>query len=187
MSAPAAVPTLDAPTLAWIEETATTIAANLTHDGDTFTMDDGREVELRVQTDEYMSIMDEQGPGMWCGQLEWTHQTNDYGWPIRPEWADGGAEILRRERGDVLWWRPLDDCLKDRTIRDAVRSTVLELLEYGYSIVTVEVDGYDATLCGCDNVYPELVQELASEALHDATVARRGAQIRAMGRVLLGA
>ena len=178
---------LDKGTTAWVEETARRFAEYAQYDGDTWDMNDGRVIELRVTPDDDMSIMDEQGEGVWCGQLEWTHQTNDYGWPIRPEWADGGAEILSRDHNSVLWWRPLDDCLKDRTIRDAVRSTVLELLEYGYSIVSVEVDGYDAMVCGCDDLYPELVQELASEALHDATVARRGAQIRAMGRVLLGA
>lgn len=177
---------LDKGTTAWVEETARRFAEYAQCDGDTWDMDDGRVIELRVTPDDDMSIMDEQGEGVWCGQLEWVHQTNDYGWPIRPEWADGGAEIIYRDRGDVLWWRPLDDCLKDRGIRDAVRSTVCELLEYGYSNVDVTVDGHTASLGGCDSVYPELVQELAAEALYDATVARRERMARRMGGLLIG-
>ncbi len=177
---------LDTATAAWVDDTARRFAEHARFDGDTWDMDDGRVMTLHVEPDPDMSIMDEQGEGVWCGQLEWTHQTNDYGWPARPEWADGGAEILQRDRGDVLWWRPLDDCLQDRGLRDRVRSTVCELLKYGYVSVGVEVEGETAWLGGCDSVYPELVEELAGEALYAVTVRKREGMAYRMGGALLG-
>ncbi len=134
---------------------------------------DGYSLELHVEPDEGMSIMDEQGPGVWCGRLEYAREDRYSGHYVRPDWADGGAELLRATRGhDAIWWRPLDDCLRDREVRDAVRRTVLDLLECGYSVVWVELttpdDVYQSTTVGgVDEPYAELIGELIGETLED--------------------
>lgn len=138
---------------------------DLDHDGYTLT--------LHTEPDEHMSIMDEQGEGVWCGRLEYATEDRYSGHYIRPDWADGGAELLRATRGyDAIWWRPLDDCLSDRTVRDAVRRTILDLLESGYVGCWVELTTPDAvyasnSMWGLDEPYPELIGEQISECLED--------------------
>jgi hypothetical protein len=114
------------------------IAAELVDDGDECEVG-AWTLRLTVEPDEYASIMDEQGEGVWCGQLAWAETARYSDHYTRPDWADGGAELLRPHWSrDAIWWRPLDDCLRDRELRDRVRSTILDLMEFGYSVVTVE-------------------------------------------------
>lgn len=157
-----------------------TIADELREDGDECEVG-AWTLRLTIEPDQFMSIMDEQGEGVWCGRLAWAERRNS--WDdhyTRPDWADGGAELLRPHFADPIWWRPLDDCLKDRELRDAVRRSVLELLEWGYSVVTVEAfrhrDLYgrpcvEAVGClgGVDDfdAYPGLVAEIVGDQLWD--------------------
>ncbi len=158
---------LDNAQRAWVDQCAKLAADELRWDGDTVELPNGETLTLHVEPDQDSSVFDEAGEGMWVGMLEWTHRTNDYGWPIRPDWADGGAEILQRDHNSALWWRPLEDCLRDRELRNKLRATLCELLEYGYSIVGVEYRGETAWIGGCNDVYPELVSEQAAEVMRE--------------------
>jgi hypothetical protein len=112
--------------------------------------DDGDEVEvgawtlrLTVAPDEWADVMADMKEGEWYGRGEWAewvhYSTTHYdGHYTRPEWADGAAELLRPHFTDPMWWRPADDVVKDRELRDRMRRSLLELLEFGYSVVTVE-------------------------------------------------
>lgn len=166
----------------WVDACAKLAADELRWDGDTVELPNGETLTLHVEPDQDTSIMDEQGEGVWCGRLEWAERRNSWDYTYRrPEWADGGAELLSVS-GEQLWWRPLDDCLRDRTIRDAVRATVLELLEYGYSDVGVEYRGETAWIGGCDDVYPELVEGQAWEVLAEAVGRERARLVARIAR-----
>lgn len=124
------------------------ITRALTDDGDTLELPDGRTLRVRTEPDD-MTIMDEQGEGMWCGRLEWVRANRDY-WPARysrPDGFDGAAEIIRREDGEALWWDVPTDLRGDanRENRDAVRREITELLNCGYRVVVLELcNGEDA-------------------------------------------
>jgi hypothetical protein len=102
---------------------------------------DGREYKVRYETDDISSIMDEQGEGVWCGQLVWedSRRKNDYGYVTRPAGFDGNAERLHVGRGyDAIWWQPEADCKPNSDIRASVRRTILDIFEDGYCGVVVE-------------------------------------------------
>lgn len=153
------------------------IVAALTDHGDTFELPDGRTLRLKVEHDPYTSIMDEQGEGVWCGRLEWddSRTENAYGYRMRPDGFTGRAEVISRDRDARLWWEVPGDIVIGSDHHRTFRQTILELLEYGYKMVTVElceecdhggehVVNFD-TVGGCDSVYPELVADLVSEVL----------------------
>lgn len=155
-------------------------ASDLTDDGDRVTMEDGRELRLRVVPDEYTSIMDEQGEGVWCGRLAWPHHNRETGRDERPSDMDGGARLIRYGRGhDAIWWQVPADLLRGEGDLAAVESAIRDLLEYGYSQVGVElwetvtdsrgtehqVKVADAWVGGCYAVDEELVADLVAEVL----------------------
>jgi len=122
------------------------ILAALEDDGDIYKFDDGRELRLRIEHDEDHSILDEE----MHGEFAWPGRTNDYGRYDRPAGFDGNAELLGFGRSyDRIWWQPprgdyalYDDGKPARRGSKAFeeyRTTVLELLEYGYVGVIVEL------------------------------------------------
>jgi len=108
----------------------------LRSDGDTLELEDGRVLRLRVTADDW--TLDDEDPTV-MGRVGWW--TKDE----RPDWCDGSAEILDRERGQCLWWMPPASAKGDEFERRNVRSQVREILAYGYSTYTLEVcEGRDA-------------------------------------------
>lgn len=164
----------------WVDACAKLAADELRWDGDTVELPNGETLTLHVEPDQDTSILDEQGEGVWCGRLEWAepnHYTDGY---VRPEWADGAAELLRPWFTEPLWWRPATDVVKDRELRDRMRRSLLELLEFGYSVVTVEAFRHrDIYGRGCveavaslgsveaclDGVLADVVPEVVAEVL----------------------
>lgn len=82
------------------------------------------------------------------------------------EGFNGAAMILRGRYFDPVWWQPPADIVPE-ALR-GMREWVMERLEYGYSLVGVEYRGETAWIGGCDDVYPELVEEQAWEVLAGA-------------------
>lgn len=120
-------------------------------DGESYTDTDGRTWTMKIVPDEISSIFDEQGEGVWCGKLEWSHQTNAYGWTVRPDGFDGNAEILERDHRSALWWQPLEDCKPNSETRRLVREAVLDCLRYGYVGIMLKTDdGYRDSLFGIE-------------------------------------
>ena len=115
------------------------IVADLASDGDECEVG-AWTLRLTVATDEWADVVADMGKGDWCGRVEWAEWAPFYRGEryARPEWADGAAELLRPHFTDPLWWRPDADVVKDRELRDRMRRSLLELLEFGYSVVTVE-------------------------------------------------
>lgn len=147
------------------------VARSLHWDRDSHELAEGYELTLRAEPDNSHSVFDESGPGTWYGRLDWATWDRDYGRAIRPDWADGGAEILRARSGE-LWWRPDTDALRDAALRSRLRSQLLERLEYGYSVVWVELStpegDYSSDAIGAvDEVYPELTAELVCQVCED--------------------
>lgn len=164
------------------------VAHSLQWDRDTHELAKGYELTLRVQPDDMHSVFDECGAGSWFGRLEWVTWNRDYGRAIRPEWADGGAELLRSRSGE-LWWRPDVDALRDAELRSRLRSQLLERLEYGYSLAWVELstpegDYCSSTLGGIDEVCPEIVAELVCECCEDWHSDYEAAGLQLVERIL---
>lgn len=113
-------------------------------------------LRLTIQPDDWSQPIEDMAEGEWYGRVEYAkwadyatrYATNgdgtEYSYTIweghytRPDWADGGAELLRPHFTEPMWWRPADDVVRDRELRDRMRRSLLELLEWGYSVVTVE-------------------------------------------------
>lgn len=105
----------------------------LTDDGDTFDLPDGRTIRLHVKPDDH-SLLAEQGEGVWCGRIEWdSGRLNDYGYRSRPDGFDGRAEVIQRDHGYRLWWQVPSDVPIGSDVHRSLRSTIGEILEYGYS------------------------------------------------------
>jgi hypothetical protein len=113
------------------------MTAELVHDGDETVIGDWT-LRLTIGPDEYASVIDDTGEGTWFGRLDWARRDPDRSCYTRPEWADGGAELLRAGFFDRLWWRPDADVVRDRELRDRLRRDLLMTLEYGYSVVVIE-------------------------------------------------
>lgn len=122
--------------------------AELTSDGDTAELADGRTLRLRFEPD------DQRMPdGDWFGSLEFVKAPGrwdvrrDYGYEHgpRPEGFDGNAEILRGHNFDPIWWQPPVDAKRGSDLFDSLRRGVVDILEYGYCGLILEVlDGTDA-------------------------------------------
>ena len=71
---------------------------------------------------------------------------NEYGRPMRPDGFDGNAEVIQLGRSDFYWWQPPADAPRRGTPEwDDFRRYVVELGEYGYAVVIVDVEvGTDA-------------------------------------------
>ena len=90
------------------------------------TIPDGAVVTISSEPDPYMSIVDESGPGVWCGSLAYVERDRETGHYVRPAGYTGAAEILHVGRSyDAVWWEPPADVRAPRPGRDAHRSAVL--------------------------------------------------------------
>ena len=128
----------------------------------------GRTYKVYATPDDF-SIMDEQGEGVWCGQLEWTQNSSDTGYRVRPYGFDGNAEVLDTDGNHSLWWQPLSDCKPNSEIRANVRKEVLLAIREGFArLVIEEPDGNHSAFGGLswngmEDVVPELAWEVHSD------------------------
>lgn len=110
--------------------------SDLTDDGDTIDLPDGRSLLLRIEPDEYASIMDD---GDWYGDLKWGTNDRYTGRDVRPDDFDGSAEKILTDGRDVLWWAPPADAVRDADLRGRLRSSIISLYHQGYNVVTLEL------------------------------------------------
>jgi hypothetical protein len=103
----------------------------------------GMTFRAKFEIDEDSSIFDD---GDWYGALAWVKTERWSGRPSpRPDGFDGAALKLQTRGGDPIWWQPPADIVKDPENVAAMRSTILDILEYGYhGIVLERCDGTDA-------------------------------------------
>ena len=75
------------------------------------------------------------------GRFNRYHVTCDaYGRTLRPDGFDGNAEIIQHNYPrDVLWWQPPADVPRTSEHFASLRSTVRDLVEYGYVGYVVDV------------------------------------------------
>lgn len=113
------------------------------------TIPNGAVVTLSARPDPYRSIVNESGPGVWCGSLAYVEHDLDTGHYVRPAGYTGAAEILHIGRSyDAVWWEPPADVRTPGPVRDALRSAVLNLLERGYYVLSVTYAGPDRDYYG---------------------------------------
>lgn len=132
------------------DETPMTLAdalADLTQDGDTIEMGDGRTLRLRIEQDECQ--VSDLWPDDCYGAVAYAENSpsgyRDYP-RDRPEGFDGNAEKLHVGRGyDAWWWQPPADIRRGTDTFTMQRRLVSDLLEYGFYSVGIELlDGTDA-------------------------------------------
>lgn len=115
----------------------------------TITYPDGRSVRLSVDQDEYTSVVDESDPYGWVGVLAWDRGTDEYGRPgRRPAGMTGAAAVVHRDGAYRVWHEPPADIRSDAAAVASLRGYVRDLLDCGYSVVTVELAGPDTDAYG---------------------------------------
>lgn len=109
----------------------------LTQDQDTYDLGDGRTLRLLIQPDEGVNPFD--GTDIY-GQVK-EPKRSQYYLNERPDDFDGNAEKLHVGRShDEWWWQPPTDGPKRGTpLFDEIRALVIDLIEFGYIVVTVEL------------------------------------------------
>lgn len=87
------------------------------------------------EPDEFYDIRDDD----WYGKIE-RAESHPYRFGCnaqRPEGFDGRARLLKT-RYDAVWWQPADDM--DDVMIDSAREFLMNILEYGYFVHSVEVE-----------------------------------------------
>jgi hypothetical protein len=124
------------------EEERAGALAELDEDGATFALADGRSLRLRIGPDD-VNPFDETDI---YGAIGWSVPNVVTGRDQRPDGFTGNAEKLY-DRGGPVWWEPPADgpARTDRVEFAKFRRLVRDLLECGWSIVTLELlQGADA-------------------------------------------
>jgi hypothetical protein len=117
------------------------LLADLTDDGDTVELPDGTTFRLRLSPDD-LTFSDMETPDG-LGTVAWVDDRDGRG--ERPRDFTGNAEKLPIGRGDRVWWEPPRDVPRSHPSFRDMRTTVRDILEFGYTVVILEhCDGTDA-------------------------------------------
>lgn len=169
------------------------ITAALANDGDAVETD-GRVWSLRLEPDQFSSIMDGDG-GDWYGEVAWGETNRETGWGHRPRTMNGRARKVLRSRDGDIWWQPPADVTDAEMLR-TMAAQIRDILEYGYMVVVLETDdGRSAAVGGVEpfpdgasmaDVVGNLVWEIADEIHRDEMKRAReiaeGAMFAVVGR-----
>lgn len=110
------------------------------------TLDTGQVLRFREEPDNDTRINDFDCLGKVAPIGRWEYQ------PKRPEGFDGMAEKVHTQ-GDSFWWQPPADLREGwvtSPLRDTLRQSVQDILDYGFRVFTVE-------LCDGENAYGDLI------------------------------
>lgn len=114
-----------------------TVANDLIY-GDDVTIGDGRILRLTIVDDDWdtSSMFDED-----CfGRLQWIDTRVSRYNRSRPDWCDGSARIIHvMGNGGSYWWQPPSDIKSDVDAIRKMAKCLVDVLEYGLQIVTVEI------------------------------------------------
>ena len=160
----------------------------LTSDGDTFDIDDTHQLRLTIEHDDQASINDYD-----CyGTVSWVDSYRS-GRARRPSEMDGAAAKLQVGRGDWVWWQPPRDMTSAKRWGgdpdewaqqlNALREHVTELVEYGFSVVGVQLHelvldsrGHEHWVLlnadyigGVDSVKPEYLRDYLADMISGLT------------------
>ena len=144
--------------------TATLDLSDLASDGDTLDLAGGEQMlRLRILPDCDHNIVDEAGPGVWCGLLEWdtADRYGCYPYGRRPDGFDGLARVIDRDHGRRLWWQPpASDIIGpvpwDAETMRTEEARIRDLYNYGFVGIVLE-------LCeGADHYGRAIVKDAAS-------------------------
>jgi hypothetical protein len=158
-------------------ETLAEAIAELTSDGDTFELPDGRTLRLTFEPDYDTSLEDFEDCYGRVGEPKRSYTGEDQ----RPESFDGNAEKISYSQGRI-WWQPPTDVKRDDPAFSDLRQSVCDALDYGFHAVVVELlDGEDcygrpivrgsAALGGIEPLGQpdtDLLSDMIEEAMADA-------------------
>lgn len=167
--------------------------ADLTDDGDTHTLSDGRTLRLGIRPDD-VSPMEQINDADCWGRVAWGVRVPGERWERRPDGFDGAARKLADTRDGSVWWQPpgpevIGPVPWDAETLRAEGAKVAELIEDGFSLVSLRVIetvadslGHEHSvelaatyLGGVDKFYPELIAEMAGELESELTPAEAAA------------
>lgn len=149
------------------------ILEELTDDGDTFELSDGRTLRLRIEPDAGTTINDFDCYGkMSKYAFDYVHDAH----APRPDGFNGNAEKIQVDRGYWVWWQPPDDIPRSSEQFSEFRRMVRDLLEIGFYQVGLELlDGTDAYgrpivvkqewLGGVDSIEEDHLADILSDML----------------------
>lgn len=137
-------------------------------DGENTVTIDGVDYVITVAADDSHSVSDD---GDWFGSIVYANSRYGRYRCERPDGFDGGARLISTYSGDTYWWQPPTDVISNRETLRGLQSTLLELIEYGYSTVRVG----DDSLCGIGvtddagqiNAAADMIEEAHTDHLID--------------------
>lgn len=140
-------------------------------DEHTYDLPFGSELVAVLDSDPYSDIISESGQGVWCGSLSHAYRDHYSGrTESRPDGFTGAAEILYIGRSaDPVWWEPPEDMRTPGPNRDSLRSTVVRILEDGYSTLTLShrLAGRTLATASMSGIEPDLDPSDMSDILSD--------------------
>lgn len=158
----------------------------LTADGDTLAVSDALELRLIVEHDPDVDVF---GDGDHFGALAYVRTNRYTGHDApRPDGFDGRAQKINYGNNDgTVWWQPPAD-VTDPDDLESIRSWLWDRLTWGYIQVGLELRDVETDAAGqhyvhtqhwiggVDELYSDLVSEMAAELWHDAAT-NLGAEI----------
>ena len=155
---------------------------DLTSDGDTLDLGDGRALRLRIEPDEFAGGWNDQMDPECFGTVEWV-RLDDCGRSRRPDHFDGTARKLDTDCPHALWWQPptakaIGTIWTPEQWREQA-AYVLERVRYGWSSVGLElietvtdslggehlVVAASAWLGGVDDVTPDYLPDVLGDLI----------------------
>lgn len=119
--------------------------SSLSYDGGTITLPEGWTLRCTVETDQWSNPLDDMGEDMWTGAVT-TSRIDSIGHAIRPDGFDGKAEILDRDWHTAMWWQVPADVERGSETYYSLRREILDLLHYGYEIITLSLVAPNGTI-----------------------------------------
>lgn len=133
-----------------------------------------------TEPDACMSIMEEQGEGVWCGRIEFG-TPSDQG-AQRPKGFTGRSERLDNSLRDYMpegvWWEVPKDIEIGSEVHQSLRQEIVDLWEFGYTTLVVEcthhrTDGYERRWVdslsglGAMQYHDDVVSEVLGELIYE--------------------
>ena len=103
----------------------------------TVLMSNGDRLVFEITDDPFAYVQDDED---WIGRIAECSPKGWFGWrDPRPDGFDGGARKVDAHQVGCFWWQPPADIIGDPELLGSLRSELIDILMFGYSIISVSL------------------------------------------------